>query len=35
VNDQQSPYEAPDVEEIAGDEYPISTAAGQSPVTPG
>jgi hypothetical protein len=30
MNDQQTPYEAPSVEEIAGGEYPISTAAGQS-----
>jgi hypothetical protein len=32
VSDQQTPYEAPSVEEIGGGEYPISTAAGQSPL---
>jgi hypothetical protein len=30
MNDQQTPYESPTVEEISGGEYPISTAAGQS-----
>lgn len=30
MNDKQTPYEAPSVEEISGDGYPISTAAGQS-----
>jgi hypothetical protein len=30
MSDERIPYEAPSVEEIAGDGYPISTAAGQS-----
>ena len=33
MNDKQIPYEAPSVEEISTDGYPISTAAGQSPLT--
>lgn len=35
MKDENTPYEAPDIEEIPGDDFPISTAAGQSPVTPG
>ncbi len=30
VSDEQTPYEAPSVEEISSDGYPISTAAGNS-----
>jgi hypothetical protein len=30
MTDKQTPYEAPSVEEISSDGYPIGTAAGQS-----
>lgn len=30
MSDQQTPYEPPSVEEIDGDGYPITTAAGIS-----
>lgn len=33
MSEQKNPYEAPAVEEIAGGDYPISTAAGNSDIT--
>jgi hypothetical protein len=35
MNDERVPYEAPNVEEIDNEGYPISTAAGQSSPTNG
>ena len=32
MSDEQTSYEAPSVEEIAGGDYPISTAAGNSEI---